>query len=297
MACHHDGVLPAGPGPGHGDRAGAHAARRCRRRSGRTGQRDRRTSSVAVFSLVRRGPGGGGPGPGRTPGPLGRVRSFCWDQDGPAGPRRQGGNSNPVRHRPGMRGRQQTYSSGKAGIQTGPAQRGNQGFQPGPERPGVHDQCRAGGHSSCPSGAALILGWWSGELLDFIPAYTAARGGLLSDCHLISESVDAAKVVDAGGRQLTAMAFEAEQYRQIQALGEPVGGPARITALGVAVQVHPDADAFAASPGSQPDPAADPDQEPPTASGAGPGRPGWRPNRSSPTASSPTPRPPVRHRP
>jgi hypothetical protein len=70
-------------------------------------------------------------------------------------------------------------------------------------------------------------------------------------------------VVDADGRQLTAMVFEAEQYRQLQALGEPVGGPARITALGVAVQVHPDAHAFAASPGSQLDPAADPDQEPP----------------------------------
>ena len=73
------------------------------------------------------------------------------------------------------------------------------------------------------SGAALILGWRSGELLDFIPAYTAARGGLLSDCHLINESVAAAAVVDAGGRQLTAMAFEAEQYRQLQALGDPVG--------------------------------------------------------------------------
>jgi hypothetical protein len=113
------------------------------------------------------------------------------------------------------------------------------------------------------SGAALILGWRSGELLDFIPAYTATRGGLLSDCHLINESVAAATVVDAGGRQLTAMAFEAEQYRQLQALGEQAGGPARITALGVDVQVHPDADAFAASPGSQLDPAADPDQGPP----------------------------------
>jgi hypothetical protein len=162
-----------------------------------------------------------------------------------------------------MRGRQQACSSGKAGIQTAPAQRGNQGLQPGPERPSAHDQRRAGGHSSCPSGAALILGWRSGELLDFIPAYTATRGGLLSDCHLINESAAAAKVVDAGGRQLTAMAFEAEQYRQLQALGEPAGGPARITALGVDVQVHPDAHAFAASSGSQLDPAADPDQEPP----------------------------------
>ena len=37
---------------------------------------------------------GRGPGPGRTPGAPGRVRSFRRDQDGPAaGPRRQGGNS------------------------------------------------------------------------------------------------------------------------------------------------------------------------------------------------------------
>ena len=71
--------------------------------------------------------------------------------------------ASPVRHRPGTRGRQQACSSGKAGIQTCPAQRGNQGLQPGPERPGAHDQRRAGGHSSCPGqtrqrrGANLIL--------------------------------------------------------------------------------------------------------------------------------------------
>jgi hypothetical protein len=113
------------------------------------------------------------------------------------------------------------------------------------------------------SGAALILGWRSGELLDFIPAYTAISGGLLSDCHLINESVASAAVVDAGGHQLTAMTFEAEQYRQLRALGHPVSGPARITALGIDVQIHPDADAFAASPGSHLDPSADPQQEPP----------------------------------
>ena len=50
----------------------------------------------------------------------------------------------------------------------------------------------------------------------------------------------------------------AEQYRQLRALGEPVSGPARITALGVAVQIYQDADAFAASPDSQLDPAAGP---------------------------------------
>ena len=104
------------------------------------------------------------------------------------------------------------------------------------------------------SGAALILGWRSGELLDFIPAYAAASGGLLSDCHLINDSVASAAVVDTDGQQLTAMAFEAEQYRQLRALGQPVSGPARITALGIDVTIHPDADAFAASPGSQLDP-------------------------------------------
>ena len=131
--------------------------------------------------------------------------------------------------------------------------------QPAPTLPPARRHART---PARPHRAALILGWRSGELLDFIPAYTAARGGLLSDCHLINESVAAATVVDAGGRQLTAMAFEAEQYRQLQALGNrPRAG--RITALGVAVQVHLDAGAFAASPGSQLDPAADPGQEPP----------------------------------
>jgi hypothetical protein len=134
VARHHDRVLPAGPGPGPGDLAGPHAARRCRRRSGRTGPRDRRTSSIAVPRLARRGLGGCGLGQGRTPGPSGRVRSFRWDQDGPAaGPRRQGSSIKPGRHQPSTRGRQQACSSGKAGIQACPAQRGNQGLQPGPE--------------------------------------------------------------------------------------------------------------------------------------------------------------------
>ena len=113
------------------------------------------------------------------------------------------------------------------------------------------------------SGAVLILGWRSGELVDFVPAYAAASGGLLSECRLINDSVAVAKVVDAGGQQVTAMAFEAEQYRQLCALGRRVSGPARITALGVDVQVYPDADAFAASPGSQLDPTAGPAAGPP----------------------------------
>jgi hypothetical protein len=111
------------------------------------------------------------------------------------------------------------------------------------------------------SGAALVLGWRSGELLDFIPAYTAGSGGLLADCRLVNDGVAFAKVVDTSGQQLTAMTFAAEQYRELRAYGEPVSGRARITALGTAVQVYPDADAFAASPGSQLDLSAL--QEPP----------------------------------
>ena len=105
------------------------------------------------------------------------------------------------------------------------------------------------------------MGWRSGELLDFIPAYTAGSGGLLSDCRLINDGVAFAKVVDTSGEQLTAMTFQAEQYRELRAHGAPVSGPARITALGVDVQIYPDADAFAASPASQLTPSAG--QEPP----------------------------------
>jgi hypothetical protein len=74
------------------------------------------------------------------------------------------------------------------------------------------------------SGAALVLGWRSGELVDLLPAYAATAGGSLSECYLINESVAPAAVVDPDGEQLTAMAFEAEQYRQIKALGRPVSG-------------------------------------------------------------------------
>ena len=101
------------------------------------------------------------PGPPRTRrerprtrphrGAPGRVWSFRRDQDGPAaGPRHARAATAIPRDRPGTRGRQQAYSSGKAGIAACPAQRGNQGLQPGPERPGAHDQRRAGGRSSSP---------------------------------------------------------------------------------------------------------------------------------------------------
>lgn len=127
---------------------------------------------------------------------------------------------------------------------------------------GVYDGVHVGRWQD-DSGAALIVGWRSGDLLDLLPTYAATRGGLLSDCHLINEEIASAALIDADGEQLTAMAFQAEQYRQIQALGHPVNGSARITALGVDVQIHRDADAFASSPDSLVGPPGDPAQEPP----------------------------------
>ncbi len=132
--------------------------------------------------------------------------------------------------------------------------------QPAPTLPPARRHART---PARPHRAALILGWRSGELLDFIPAYTAARGGLLSDCHLINESVAAAKVVDAGGRQLTAMAFEAEQYRQLQALGGTGRRAGPDHRPGRRGPGPPRRGRLRRPPGSQLDPAADPGQEPP----------------------------------
>jgi hypothetical protein len=55
VAGHHRRVLPAGPGPGRGDRAGAHAAGR-RRGHGFTEQPDRTTDGPTVPALVLKGP-------------------------------------------------------------------------------------------------------------------------------------------------------------------------------------------------------------------------------------------------
>jgi hypothetical protein len=110
------------------------------------------------------------------------------------------------------------------------------------------------GHWQDDSGAALVLGWRGDEVFDFIPTYTAGAGGYLADCRPLNDRVAFAKVTDSGGEQLTAMTFQAEQHRHLRALGQPFSGRARITALGVAVGVYPDAEAFTASPASQLDP-------------------------------------------
>jgi hypothetical protein len=128
------------------------------------------------------------------------------------------------------------------------------------------------------SGATLVPGWRSGELADVIRRLLR---GLLAACRLASDSV--AGVTGTGGRQLTAMGFQAGQYRELRALGAagPPGSLPRRRA-----RVCPDADASAVSrqPGPQPVPGRN---SPATASAAGPGRRGWQPDRSPPAAPSP----------
>lgn len=114
-----------------------------------------------------------------------------------------------------------------------------------------------------PSGAGLVVGIEDRDITDLLPVFASTSGGRIADCRLVNESVASATVVDVDGEQLTAMAFEAEQYRQLLALGRPVAGFARITALGVSVTVHADAETFADSPDSLLNPDADPTGPPP----------------------------------
>jgi hypothetical protein len=76
---HHDCVVPAGAGAGHGDRACPHAARRCSGRVRRAGGPNGRTSE-AVSSLATGGLSRSGPGRGRQPW----VRTVVSEHDVPA---------------------------------------------------------------------------------------------------------------------------------------------------------------------------------------------------------------------
>jgi hypothetical protein len=85
----------------------------------------------------------------------GRTRRFAKDSNGPAAgppPRPEDRGTGSGRDRPGTPDRQQARSSGKARITAGLAQRGDQGFQRGPECPGARDQRRTGWHQSRRAG-------------------------------------------------------------------------------------------------------------------------------------------------
>lgn len=120
------------------------------------------------------------------------------------------------------------------------------------------------------SGAAIVLAWRGGrqnsrpsspqqspQLISFLPAFAALSEVRLTQCHPVREPITVANVVDADGAHITALAADLEQYQHLIAAGHPVDGSARLTALGLDVQVHADEDAFHAAP-KGPNDATDP---------------------------------------
>ena len=122
-------------------------------RSGRTGQRGTAgpasIRSPAWSAEDQAGPAQDQSAGQRTSGSGPPARTRTVPSGGPRH-RRRDRDSGSAGDRPGTPDRQQAYRSGKACIAACPAQRGNQGLQPGPERPGAQDQRRAGGRSSPP---------------------------------------------------------------------------------------------------------------------------------------------------
>ena len=160
VAGHHDRVLPAGPGPGHGDRAGPHAA--CRRR-GRS--RPARTAGPRTGDACGPlpGPARTGPGPGRDtrsrwPGPVlpagperPRSRTTTRPRDRGTGPQ----PARPQMDQARMVARR-LAAAGKPVSRRALRSERSHRLQPGPERPGTHDQCRA---RRCDSVGDDLTGW------------------------------------------------------------------------------------------------------------------------------------------
>jgi hypothetical protein len=133
--------LPAGPGPGHGDRAGPHAAHR--HRAGCPGQRSNGTGHGVVPGPVRRGPERTGPGPARGP----RVRSTGRRHTtGAAGnPRSRADHSTgaagyPDADGPGAPHRPQARRNREASVSASSARRRCQRLQRIAQRPGPQAQ-------------------------------------------------------------------------------------------------------------------------------------------------------------
>ncbi len=98
------------------------------------------------------------------------------------------------------------------------------------------------------SGAAAVLGWRGGQLISFMPAFAATSEVRLANCHPVREPVVVADLQQRDGTPVTALAAELEQFRQLVAVGHPVGGMAKIAAFGLSVKLHDDEKAFLAAP-------------------------------------------------
>lgn len=115
-----------------------------------------------------------------------------------------------------------------------------------------------------PSGARLILTLdEDGQVTDLLPSYAGQPGARLLSCQPANDHVCVAGVVDGSGEQVSTIAFAPEQQRQLMELGSPVSGDVAVTALGVDVTVHPDADSYSASDASLLEPAGSTPQEAP----------------------------------
>jgi hypothetical protein len=101
-----------------------------------------------------------------------------------------------------------------------------------------------------PSGARLVLAVRDREVLDLLPSFAGEPGARLGGVRAANDGVAIADVVDQDGEQAIMIAVELEQRRLLAVAAGPVAGLASVVALGVAVTVHADVGAFAASDAS-----------------------------------------------
>jgi hypothetical protein len=105
-----------------------------------------------------------------------------------------------------------------------------------------------------PSGARLVLGLSQGDVPDLLPSFAATPSARLASIDYVSPEVANAAVLDDEGEQVTAMTIEFEERRLLRKPPAVTDGIAGVTALGVAVEVFADEEAFAGSPASLVDP-------------------------------------------
>jgi hypothetical protein len=113
------------------------------------------------------------------------------------------------------------------------------------------------------SGARLILGVCGHDVPDLLPSFAATPSAKLASIDFVSADVAKAAVLDDENEQVTALAIEFEERRLLRRDPAITEGVAGITALGIAVEVFPSADAFAASPASLLRPEGAPTDPPP----------------------------------
>jgi hypothetical protein len=88
-----------------------------------------------------------------------------------------------------------------------------------------------------PSGARLVFGMRFGSVLELLPSFAAPRAVVLGEIADVNDEVCSADVLDAQGQALSAVAFELEERRFLDA-HRRAGGAAAIVALGQDIAVH-----------------------------------------------------------